>query len=561
MSPSDTLGISDAVRESFQPVLQALPRIRDALADRPDVVIVRPGYQYPAGGRPVPSAIVAVVPGTTPVNADELQAQFDVPVSVAEATVDEQLVRVDAVPAAVGAVAAANVSALEAMLSDEIVVVFAPPKRGSYKPPEPPNLPLVEEEMALTVCVSPEAGWSELETFLGGTRKRLTVAMYQFTAPHIFKAVEEAVTPGRRRFELVLHPFVEPPTPGVKAHDLKTKTQVLKPLDTEMGRRFEHAWATFKTGARPDGLWATSYHIKVAVRDGKAGWLSSGNWQSSNQPAVHLFGDDADPNQPLPDGFPGKYNRDYHAVFENATLAAIFEQYIKRDFELCAAQAEQPVEFAAPDLFVPEAAELPAAFGAGGKFFAPLRVDRVVKVQPLLTPDNYAENVLRLLKSAKKSVRFQNQYINVRGDGTDFPELVALVDALKEKALDPDVEVRLIFRNLMTDAAVDLLTAQGFPRDAMRFQEGCHNKTIIVDGETAMVGSHNWSNEGVAANRDASLIFFDREIAEYLTGVFDDDWEFRANDKPAKTRPRVAQPGEPTPRGFVRVPFSAVFDD
>ena len=44
--------------------------------------------------------------------------------------------------------------------------------------------------MQLTVCVSPEAGWCELESFLGGTRKRLTVAMYQFTAPHIFKAVK-----------------------------------------------------------------------------------------------------------------------------------------------------------------------------------------------------------------------------------------------------------------------------------------------------------------------------------------------------------------------------------
>ena len=182
-------------------------------------------------------------------------------------------------------------------------------------------------------------------------------------------------------------------------------------------------------------------------------------------------------------------------------------------------------------------------------------------MQPLLTPDNYAENVLKLIKSAKKSLRFQNQYINLRGDGDDFPELLALVEALKEKVLDPDVEVRFIFRNLMTEDKLDLLTVQGFPRDTIRFQEGCHNKTIIVDDKVAMVGSHNWSNEGVAANRDASLIFFDSEIAEYLAGVFDDDWKFRANDKPTRNKPRVARPDEPTPPGFTRVPFSAVFDD
>jgi phosphatidylserine/phosphatidylglycerophosphate/cardiolipin synthase-like enzyme len=152
----------------------------------------------------------------------------------------------------------------------------------------------------------------------------------------------------------------------------------------------------------------------------------------------------------------------------------------------------------------------------------------------------------------------QNQYINLRGVD-DFPELLLLVDALKEKVLDPDVEVRMIFRNLMGRDKLDLLTAQGFPREAIRFQEGCHNKTIIVDDEVAMIGSHNWSNEGVASNRDASLIFFDSQIAEYLAGVFDDDWEFRANDRPRS--PRVARPNEPTPPGFTRVPFSAVFDD
>ena len=237
---------------------------------------------------------------------------------------------------------------------------------------------------------------------------------------------------------------------------------MLKPLDNEMTDRFDHTWATFKTTKRPDGLWASSYHIKVAVRDGNAGWLSSGNWQSSNQPNVHLFGDDADPDQPLPGGFPGEYNREYHAIFESETLASIYEQYIRRDFELCAAQAEEPAEFAAPDLFVPEAVELPEAFGEGGQFFPPLRVDRVVKVQPLLTPDNYAENVLKLIKSAKTSLRFQNQYINLRGDGEDFPELLALVDALKEKAQDPDLEVRFIFRNLMTEDKLDLLPRRAF---------------------------------------------------------------------------------------------------
>ena len=86
-----------------------------------------------------------------------------------------------------------------------------------------------------------------------------------------------------------------------------------------MKKRFEQSWATLVTKANPDGLWASAYHIKVAVRDGNAFWLSSGNWQSSNQPNVHPFGDN---RGKLPAGFQKKYNRDYHAIIDNDKLAS-----------------------------------------------------------------------------------------------------------------------------------------------------------------------------------------------------------------------------------------------
>ena len=35
--------------------------------------------------------------------------------------------------------------------------------------------------------------------------------------------------------------------------------------------------------------FASAYHIKVAVRDRKSFWLSSGNWQSSNQPDIDFL--------------------------------------------------------------------------------------------------------------------------------------------------------------------------------------------------------------------------------------------------------------------------------
>jgi phosphatidylserine/phosphatidylglycerophosphate/cardiolipin synthase-like enzyme len=76
-----------------------------------------------------------------------------------------------------------------------------------------------------------------------------------------------------------------------------------------------------------------------------------------------------------------------------------------------------------------------------------------------------------------------------------------------------------------------------------------------------MFGSHNWSNEGVKTNRDASLIFDDTEIAGYLALVYDYDWNRLATAHLTPKRPRVAGDNEEAPPGFKRLPFSAVFED
>jgi hypothetical protein len=549
--------VPEAVRASFQPIMKAIGPVRQQLAGLQDVVATRPGYKYPPVGEPVPAIVVAVTPGTTPVQEAGLETKFGVPFSVTDATVEEQLAATQE-PVSFDSPGGSTASAFETMMGGDEVLDFQPPKTGAYQEPAPPNLPLVKEKMELTICVSPEAGWSELESFLGETKSTLTVAMYQFTAPHIFKAIEDAVTPAGRKFELILHPVPEKPRKtGVKANDLDEEKQIIPPLQTAMAIRFETTWATLVSNAKPNGLFASAYHIKVAVRDSTAFWLSSGNWQSSNQPDVHPF---VDRPEPLEAGFQRKYNRDYHAIIKNDKLASIYEFYIKRDFKLSAAEAGEAVSFAGPDLFVPEEEEEAVDFAEAPQFFRPLRLNREVSVQPLLTPDNYAENALKLIKSATKSVWFQNQYINFRGTSDDFTEFRLLIGALKDK-IDNKLDIRIICRDMMKQESLDVLIALGFPKEVFRFQPACHNKTIIIDGKTVMFGSHNWSNEGVKSNRDASLIFDDPEIAAYLAKVYDYDWNTLATAHPTKARPRVARDGEKPPPGSKRVPFSDVFED
>ena len=103
--------------------------------------------------------------------------------------------------------------------------------------------------------------------------------MYDFTAPHVIEAVRSAARPSGRKISLVLQRGQDIGK-GTKANDVPEEETITR-LAQELKKKFQFAWASVRfKGA----LFKSSYHIKVAVRDGKAFWLSSGNWQSSNQP-------------------------------------------------------------------------------------------------------------------------------------------------------------------------------------------------------------------------------------------------------------------------------------
>ena len=372
---------SAAVKASFVPIMKAIGLARDELLDIKDVVVVRPGYKYPPQGKPEPAMVVAVTPGTKPVQESDVQTKFGVPVSVIDATVEEQMAATQKQPVSFGTPGGSVVSAFEQMLGGAGLLNFAPPKTGKYKQPDPPNLPLVDEEMDLTICISPEAGWSELEAFLGDTKSTLTVAMYQFTAPHIFEAIEKAVSPAGRKFELILHPVPEKPAKsGVKAQDLDEEDGVIDPLEKEMKNRFQQAWATlFRRRTRTACLLppiTSRWRCATAARPGFP--AVTGNHRTSRM-STRL------PKSPddLPADFQRKYNRDYHAIIDNKKMASIYEFYIKRDFDLSSAQAD----FAAPeglisrpDLFVPVEEEEPVVFAPKKiQMFKPLKLKRQVK--------------------------------------------------------------------------------------------------------------------------------------------------------------------------------------
>ena len=497
------------------------PELKAALNKAGDrVAALRPGYGLESG-HPVPSLIVL----TSGVQAVSVPATVDgIPVRVQPADLDEQRL-------GTGVLASwRKIIAPSASVEER-----AAPSIG-YTPPE---TPLAECEVNHILChIGPDSGWQTLEPFLKGTESTLTVSMYDFYAPQIIDTMVEMGS-GSRDFEMVLQ--VDKPEERTAVGELKDA----------WGERFKFTPAVV---SGPHRIFANSYHTKVAVRDSKAFWLSSGNWSPHSQPVV--------PDGPQPTAY-RLGNREWHVIIGDETLAAIFETYIKHDFEQAAAASSEESAEVMPDLFVPLSAMVEeAAAVQPGRFDAQefAATGTRIKVQPLMTPDNYSDFIIPLINSAQETLWMQYAYIRAPKDQDKYMDLVNAVAG----RMNAGVDVRVLMdRRNEKPADIDGLIALGWKPEMMRLQTSAvHNKGILVDGQIAVVGSQNWSPDGTQFNRDASLILHSAEIAQYFASVFAFDWAnlVKPVSQP-ETAPLIAPQGAPTPSGMKRVPWNEWFQE
>lgn len=479
---------------SVQPTIEkAVAAARTDLAGKPNVLAVRSGFVFRNGWITDDPAIVVVMRGQK-TSSPEVVA---IPKTLSGFPVEVRAA-----------------SPLDYAESLDLIETLEGFPRTTYSPPENVTLEPVEEEMKVICHLCPDAGWPTLRDFLAETKKRLTIGMYDFTAPHIVEGVLSATDKQSRKLSMVLQEK-ESLGGGTKKFDIP-EAQTIEKYSDALGDRFDFAWASVGKNHR----FASAYHIKVAVRDGKAFWLSSGNWQSSNQPD-HEIATEADGWNLLM-----KHNREWNIVIENAKLAGQFEAFLKHDLKQ--ARADENIE--SPDLpslefFVEDEPDLERVPAGMPTYFEPLIIERSVRVQPLLTPDNYQQHVVKLIQSAEEQILFQNQSFSILDDSKNDPRYEAIFTSLLEKQ-QAGVDVRIIIRgDFGPELVVERLKQRGFDTDRIRLQNRCHIKGIVVDRSTALVGSHNWTNQGTLVNRDASLIFFDEEIAEYFAKAFWFDWK------------------------------------
>jgi hypothetical protein len=345
--------------------------------------------------------------------------------------------------------------------------------------------------------------------------------MYDFTSAHVLSTVQGASQ--GKKLSLVL----DHPAPN-KTRD-QTDEDTRKALQQALGGNLSFAWALERADPMASSwIYPNAYHIKVAVRDGKAFWLSSGNWNNSNQPDIDPV---ADPSGSS--AVARKSDRDWHVIVEHPGLAAVYEAFLQNDLKVAAANqtsgADQATLLAAfGELAEPAQAIAP---GSAKQYFAPHKVTAKMKIQPVLTPDNYAEFILPLINSSQRSFYMQTQYIHP-SDKPGDEKMAALIEAVAQKIKD-GLDVRLIMSQYETLDKLELLQSAGIDLSCVRIQANVHNKGMVVDSSIVALGSQNWSADGVIRNRDATLIIYNEEAAGYWEKIFVHDWSNLAKQQAA----------------------------
>jgi hypothetical protein len=575
---TDASSGGEANARGFDDVKKAIQANLGELRGLEGVLAIRPGYKFEDGWvTDQPAIVLSVDPEVLadPAKVANLPTSADgVPIDVTPATPVEQLRGLQGA----GGERAAGGPPIKVPEDDLALPGWegeaAPPgeeveERAPTKPYIPPpglHLAEVKDAMTITCHCSPDAGFTTLGPFLEGAEERFTVAMYDFTAPHIVAALQAGMEKATGDLELNLDPGLALSDGGSgdnpKAKDIDEDT-VREDLTSALGDRFKFTWAAvLRSGKTTGGIFPSAYHIKVAVRDGKAFWLSSGNWQSSNQPDIDPIGKASDRKSVL-----GKYNREWNIVVHHPGLASLYEKFIQWDIkqteEFQAEGDERGIEPALPELLVPDEPDERGLV----KFFEPKEFSytksKPLQIQPVLTPDNYADMVLKHIQSAKKSVYFQNQYIHI--NKTNSKGFDALVSALVAK-MKAGLDVRIILRDIGdVRKMLEALQLRKFDMSKVKLQKACHNKGIIVDSKVVALGSHNWSSDGTTTNRDATLIIHDPAVAAYYEQVFLFDWDNQARQKApsAKDMPVVAKPGRTKRRDVAAtaIPWASYYED
>ncbi|WP_121742695.1 phospholipase D-like domain-containing protein [Natronorubrum halophilum] len=245
------------------------------------------------------------------------------------------------------------------------------------------------------------------------------------------------------------------------------------------------------------------HHPKYAVADDRV-LVTSENWK--------------------PSGIGGASSRGWGVRLEDATLAADLATVFRTDYE--GWDTESGATHRERTSFVDDEG-VESASNALPTEHEPATVP-LESAELLVAPDNAEERVIELLAAAEDEILVKQASIAADADvleetieaarrGVDVKILLdstwyheeqndALADELKRIAADESLslEVTLV-------------------EETDRFEK-IHAKGVVIDRETAIVGSANWNENSFENNREVLLALHGEAVATYYADVFEADW-------------------------------------
>jgi len=168
---------------------------------------------------------------------------------------------------------------------------------------------------------------------------------------------------------------------------------------------------------------------------------------------------------------------------------------------------------------------------ANGSYPSRLRPRRLraERVSVVVAPDNAESAILSVVRGAEETVLVQQVSVG----GRNQPFLRAAVAAARR-----GVRVRLLLSSAwyvaednrrLVEGLNALAEREGLPIEARlaepRSRYGkIHAKGLVVDGDTAVVGSINWNNHSVRENREVALVLEGEQVGSYYARAFRADW-------------------------------------
>jgi len=418
------------------------------------------------------------------------------------------------------------------------VLELVPRGCGLQQPKLIKTIPSFNIKSSFIAFASPDSTYAVHKRLLDDAKKEIRIGIYDLTAVYMKELLLNAM---QRKVKVTLMLDI----------DSKDEQAIFDDLAKFGANAVEAPSCASKIKA---ARFFSSCHEKFIIIDGTWCIVQSGNYSNNSIPLNEKDG--GDPKKFV------KGNRDMGVAIRSAALSSFFTKVLKSDIklELDAEGVESLTgeRAALPDLIEAVPKKIPIKLFPS-KTFNPTRA---IKVTPVLTPDNYMTMIPAFLESARKSILIENQYI--RSSQSEIAKLLAAIKKAKTK--NPKLDVRIILGKLFSQKDVPKeeanianikatfgLTLSKNIRyiDTTRFVH-CHNKLIIVDGQSVLVSSQNWSNSAVSANREAGVIMEYPDIAKYYAQIFESDWSTALKTIPQPGMGKVAP--EAVGKGnFVRV--------